>query len=472
MTAQGILESEYMMLKSTNKELILIIDDSLTNLALMSDLLLESGFEVMAIRDGATALQKLSEELPDIILLDIIMPGMDGFEICQILKKNPLTYDIPIIFMTALSDPVEKVKGMNLGAVDYITKPFGQEEVLARVKTHLKVRKLTKSLAQQNELLRQEIKERIAVEARLQKLTEELEHRVEKRTAELSEALHDLQQAQVQLVQKEKMSTLGQLVAGVAHEINNPVSFIAGNITHAQQYIKDLIEHLQLYQQQFPLPGDEIEHHAQDIDLEFLLQDLPSLIYSMQTGTERIRQISVSLRIFSRADTTAKVAVNIHEGIDSTLMILKHRLRANDKRPAINVIKNYGNLPLIECYAGQLNQVFINIISNAIDAFDECIQTHSYAEMEAQENTIIISTEVAENANQVLIRISDNGPGMSPAVQEHLFEPLFTTKPLGKGTGLGLSISHQIVVEKHGGQLICQSVPKKGVEFVITLPKM
>jgi len=456
--------------ESPEKEAILIIDDSPTNLVLLSELLKESGFTVWLARDGETAIGKVQEELPDLILLDVLMPGPDGFEICQRLKSNPFTNEVPIIFMTALSDPVDKIKGMNLGAVDYITKPFRHEEVLARVKIHLKIRKLNQSLAKQNQLLKQEIQERIAVEERLQKLTEELEKRVEERTSELKQTMYDLQKAQVQLVQKEKMSTLGQLVAGVAHEINNPINFIAANLNHAEQYIADLLEHLQLYQENFPNPGDEIETHAEEIDLDFLQEDLPSLVASMETGTDRIKQISVSLRIFSRSDTTAKVAVNIHEGIDSTLMILKHRLKANEDRPAIEIIKEYGDLPLVECYAGQLNQVFMNLISNAIDAFDEYSQTNSYTEIEENPNTIIISTELDEKEQQILIRINDNGPGMLPEAQAHLFEPLFTTKPLGKGTGLGLSISHQIVVEKHKGQLTCNSVPGKGVEFVIALP--
>jgi signal transduction histidine kinase len=456
--------------ESVEQEVILIIDDSPTNIILLSELLQESGFTVWIARDGEAAISQVKEKLPDLILLDVIMPGPNGFEICQRLKSNPLTNEIPIIFMTALSDPVDKVKGMNLGAVDYITKPFRQEEVLARVQIHLKIRKLTKSLFNQNQLLKQEIQDRIAVENRLQKLTEELETRVEERTAELTQAMYDLQKAQIQLVQKEKMSTLGQLVAGVAHEINNPINFIAANLTHAEKYIQDVLEHLHLYQQNFPNPGVEIKTHADEIDLEFLLEDLPSLVASMETGTDRINQISVSLRIFSRADTTAKIAVNIHEGIDSTLMILKHRLKANENRPAIEIIKDYGDLPLVKCYAGQLNQVFMNLLSNAIDSFDEYSEIHSYAEMELNPNTIIISTKINEKEEQIVIRIHDNGPGLLPQAQAHLFEPLFTTKPLGKGTGLGLSISHQIVVEKHGGQLTCNSVSGKGAEFVITLP--
>ena len=266
------------------------------------------------------------------------------------------------------------------------------------------------------------------------------------------------------------MSALGQLVAGVAHEINNPIGCIAGNISHAQEYIQDIIAHLELYQQQFPNPGNEIEEHRTEIDLEYLLSDLPSLISSMKAGSDRIHQISISLRNFSRSDTDFKVAVNIHEGIDSTLLILKHRLKANDNRPEIKTIKEYGDLPLVECYPGQINQVFMNILSNAIDAFDEYSESHSYEEIAAAPNTITIRTEYSAAARRAIVRIKDNGSGISEEVKQQMFEPLFTTKGLGKGTGLGLSISRQIVVDKHGGELSCISTPGIGTEFAISLP--
>ncbi|MCL1470197.1 response regulator [Argonema antarcticum] len=459
-----------MSIESTPKAVLLIVDDTPANLGVLSDFLDEAGFEVLVARDGESAIQKVQYAKPDIILLDVMMPGIDGFETCHRLKADPSTEDIPVIFMTALSETVDKVKGFNLGAVDYITKPFQQEEVLARVKAQLKLHNLTKIIEQQNILLKREVEDRVAAEIALKKLTQELEKQVEERTDELRQALENLQQTQIYLVQKEKMSALGQLVAGVAHEINNPVSFIAGNISHAETYIQDLLDHLKLYQQKFPNPGAEIEDHAEEIELDYFTEDLLKLISSMKTGTERINQISVSLRTFSRSDTSSKVAVNIHEGIDSTLLILKHRLKAKDKCPAIEIIKEYGELPLVECYAGQLNQVFMNIIANAIDALEECSQGHSYEENKTRANTITIRTEFSESKDRVIIRIEDNGIGMSAEVRERIFEPLFTTKAVGKGTGLGLSISNQIVVEKHGGEMTCVSAPGKGTEFIITLP--
>ncbi|HAX80076.1 MAG TPA: hybrid sensor histidine kinase/response regulator [Cyanobacteria bacterium UBA11372] len=443
-------------------KIILIVDDNPANLELLSDLLDDAGFEIWVARDGESAIRKAEYAPPDIILLDVMMPGIDGFETCRRLKSNSSTNEIPVIFMTALSDTVDKVKGLNLGAVDYITKPFQNEEVLARVKMHLKLQKLTKTLAAQNLLLQQEIKQRDRAESALQQLNQELEKRVEERTKEL-------QQAQVTLIQKEKMSALGQLVAGVAHEINNPIGCITGNIIYAKEYIQDLIQHVKLYQQQFPNPGNEIEAHGSEIDIEYLIQDLQSLISSMKAGSDRIHQISISLRNFSRADTDFKVPVNIHEGIDSTLLILKHRLKANDNRPEIKTIKEYGDLPLVECYPGQINQVFMNILSNAIDAFDEYSETHSYEEIAANPNTITIRTAYSAADRQAIVRIEDNGSGISEEVKQRMFEPLFTTKALGKGTGLGLSISRQIVVDKHGGELSCISTPGIGTEFAISL---
>jgi len=275
---------------------------------------------------------------------------------------------------------------------------------------------------------------------------------------------------QLQLVQNEKMATVGQLAAGVAHEINNPVSFIAGNISHAREYVRDLINLIDLYQEHYPQPVAEISEEIEAIDLEYLVKDLPELISSMQAGTNRITQISHSMRTFSRADTVKKVPFNIHDGIDSTLMILRHRLKANQNRPSIQSLKNYGDLPEIPCYPGQLNQVFMNLIANAIDALEEYNMRRSYDEINADPNQITISTEIVENSHHLVIRIQDNGPGMSEEVQRQVFEHLFTTKPPGKGTGLGLSISRQIVEDKHGGKLKCSSQISFGTEFVIEIP--
>jgi predicted ATPase/signal transduction histidine kinase len=284
---------------------------------------------------------------------------------------------------------------------------------------------------------------------------------------ESQQAFTHLKQAQIKIVQSEKMSALGNLVAGVAHEINNPVGFLVGNIQPALDYIKDLFGLLDLYQQKYPQLDPEIKEEIENIELDYIRQDLPKLIGSMREGVKRIRDISTSLRTFSRADTNYPVACNIHDGIDSTIMILKHRLKANDTRPEIKVIKEYGNLPQVECYAGQLNQVFMNLLSNAIDALEELNQGLPYAEIA---NQITIKTEFDGYKKQAIIRIKDNGVGIDERVREKIFDDLFTTKEVGKGTGLGLAIARHIVVEKHGGTIEVNSVLREGTEFIIFLP--
>ena len=282
------------------------------------------------------------------------------------------------------------------------------------------------------------------------------------------------------------MSGLGQLVAGVAHEINNPVNFIYGNISHVTEYTTDLLSLLNLYQQNYPETDTEIRNCAEEIDLEFIGEDLPKILDSMKMGAERIRQLVLSLRNFSRLDQAEKKPVNIHEGIESTLVILQHRLKAKPERPAIELIKEYGNLPLIECYAGLLNQVFMNIISNAIDALEmetkelknrrkEAMENEDYAQSSIiftpneSHSYIQISTEIV-GSETALISIKDNGSGIPQELISQVFNPFFTTKPVGQGTGLGLSISYQIIVEKHKGSIRCISQPGQGSEFLIEIP--
>ncbi len=296
------------------------------------------------------------------------------------------------------------------------------------------------------------------------------ESAVIQKSQELENALQELNQAQLQMVQNEKMATLGNLVAGVAHEVNNPIGFLKGSISNAEDYIKDLFAHIECYQENYPNPEEEVIENAEEIDLEFLREDLPKLLDSMGLATERIKDISTSLRTFSRADTADKVACNIHEGIDSTILILKYRLKANDKRPAIEVIKKYGQLPSVKCFLGQLNQVFMNILANAIDALDMTNQGKTFAEIEANPHKITINTELSTENNTVLISIKDNGSGMPESIRERIFDNLFTTKGVGKGTGLGLAIAKQIVEETHNGKISCNSTLGKGTEFVIELP--
>lgn len=301
-------------------------------------------------------------------------------------------------------------------------------------------------------------------------------------TQKLQQALQDLQLAQTQLIQSEKMSSLGQLIAGVAHEINNPVNFISGNLNHVAEYAQDLLHLLRGYQRFVPVPPPDVQSELDAIDLEFLMQDLPKLLDSMKLGTDRIVEIVQSLKNFSRHDQAEMKAVNIHDGIDGTLMILRHRLKAVARRPTIEIVKDYAKLPFVECYPGQLNQVFMNILVNAIDALEERMVNEELATQQSEliqdfptsysplpTPQIIIRTEVFDE-QWILIRIADNGLGMKEGVIRRIYDPFFTTKEIGKGTGLGMAISHQIVVERHRGVLKCRSQPGEGTEFWIQIP--
>ncbi len=419
---------------------ILVVDDNPTNLAVISQALRTEGWQVRIAVDGEDALSKVAHHPPELILLDVQMPGINGFEVCKRLKADEATSDIPIIFMTALSDTDSKVKGLGLGAVDYITKPFEQQEAIARVRIHLQLRHLTQTLEEQ----------------------------VRDRTQALSQALEELQHSHLQVIQSEKMSALGNLVAGVAHEINNPIGCVVGNVSAVEATIKDLFGVIDLYGKHFPNPGAEIEDELETVDLDYLRKDLTKLVKAMRDGSDRIVSISRSLSVFSRADTDRKQAFNLHEGIDSTILILRHRLKANEHRPEIQILIDYGDLPLVECFPGQLNQVFMNILANAIDAIDESNQGRSSTELEANPNCIKVQT--ALTGDHVQIAILDNGTGMSEEVRSRIFDHLYTTKTVGKGTGLGLAIAQQIIEEKHEGTIEVNSELGKGTTFVIQIP--
>nr|MBX2862109.1 hypothetical protein [Leptolyngbyaceae cyanobacterium MAG.088] len=292
----------------------------------------------------------------------------------------------------------------------------------------------------------------------------ELLKKTQQQTVKLNQTLQALKRTQARLVQGEKMAGLGQLSAGIAHEINNPVGFISSNLEPMQEYVSGILELLQLYQHQYPEPEQLIQEKIDDIELAFILEDLPKIMASMKMGTSRIVDIVKSMQNFSRLDEAAIKNVNIHEGIDSALLILKHRLKANKQRPTINIVKSYGELPFIQCYASHLNQVFMNILVNAMDAVDGDIVS------DRENPEIYISTHWQEIQKSLLIQISDNGPGIPEGILANIFNPFFTTKPVGKGTGLGLSISYQIVTEMHGGKLSCRSTLGQGTTFYIEIP--
>ncbi len=511
---------------------ILVVDDTPDNLRLLSTMLSEQEYKVRKVTSGQLALRVVSLAPPDLILLDINMPQMNGYEVCKKLKAEPKSSEIPVIFISALDDVWDKVKAFDVGGVDYITKPFQSEEVLARVKNQLTLRSLQKQLSEQNALLVQEIHERKQVEEALR----QSETREREKAQELEQTLEQLKRTQSQLIHSEKMSSLGQMVAGVAHEINNPISFIHGNLALARQYVQDLIGLVESYQQTYPHPTPEIQHLTSEMDWEFLREDWQKLMNSMQVGANRIQQLVRSLQIFSRVNRSDRKPVDIHEGIDHTLLLLQHRLNAqkdmvsdrvtrSDRdrmtrsdsgsgseavgtpgasavatqgvsmgrslvqpdeaeedqvlHPEIKVIKEYGQLPPVICNASQLNQVFMNLLNNAIDALENQpvprVITISTGVVSGQSSAVNGSQQQTTNNRQpttdfIVIRIADNGPGINEAVQQKIFDPFFTTKPVGSGMGLGLSISHQIVVEKHQGQLSCVSTPGKGTELIVKIP--
>ncbi|MEO1429574.1 MAG: ATP-binding protein [Cyanobacteria bacterium J06633_8] len=387
--------------------------------------------------------KKLIAEHPDtaLILLDVVMDSNDaGLQLVQYIRKELKNKRVRIVLRTGQpGDAPEESVITNYDINDY------------KLKVELTRQKLITSTI-----------------AALRSYRDILI--IEQQAIQLSEALTTLQNAQLQLVKSEKMSALGNLVAGIAHEINNPIGFITGNLKVAREYIGDLFRLIDLYQKHCPNPQPEIESEIEAIDLEYLRDDLPKLFTSLKIGSERIRNISTSLRTFSRADKEHKIPFNIHEGIDSTILILKHRLKADVSHPTIKVIKNYCDLPLIECYSGQINQVFMNLLANAIDALEEYNVGKTFEEVEAHSSQIIITTNLTPDNKTAIIKIADNGLGIPEEVQQRIFENLFTTKAVGKGTGLGLSIAREIIVDKHNGSLNFNSQVGKGTEFIVQIP--
>ncbi|MBP0019562.1 MAG: response regulator [Cyanobacteria bacterium SBLK] len=384
---------------------------------------------------------------PTVILQDLVMPEVDGLMMVKFFRANPCTHSIPIIVLSNREESTIKAEAFATGANDYLVKIPDPIEFVARLRYH--------STAYANFCKRYEAEQALA------RANQELEHSVAKRTAELQATLERLQQTQAQLVQDEKMASLGQLVAGVAHEINNPVNFISGNINPAREYAEDLLNLIALYQQEYPQPTPAIAREIDNLDLDFLAPDFLKLLTSLKTGTDRIQEIVLSLRNFSHLDEAGMKLADIRDGIESTLLILGSKLRS------IEIRKDYGDCPPIECLPGQLNQVFINLLANAADAIEEKVERMS--EDEEYQPKICIRSQTVED-RWMQITIIDNGPGIPEEIRDRLFDPFFTTKSVGKGTGLGLSISYQIVVEKHGGTLDVASSLGEGTKFTIKIP--
>jgi len=442
---------------------ILLIDDMPNNLRLLSSLLTKQGYKVRSVINGAMGLKAAQAKPPDLILLDINMPDLNGYQVCEQLKQNPVTQEIPVIFLTALDDVIDKVKAFRVGGSDYITKPFQIEEVVVRVQNQLQLRQAQKMLAEQNVVLEQEICDRKKIQTSL----EEREIQLKEQTQRLEAALTEIQNTQLQLVQSEKMASLGQLVAGIAHEINNPISFIYGNVHYLNDYLDNLVDTIKIYQKNYPEPTEDIQTFIQDIDLDFVMDDLRTMIASMQSGVERIHGIVLGLRIFSRLDEAEIKSVDLHEGLESTLLIVQHRLQQSDRRPAIQVIKHYGDLPQVTCYSGQIHQVFLHLIENAIDALeDKSLESSTSPDAIP---TLEITTELIDN-HQVTVSFKDNGAGIPDDIKTQIFNPFFTTKSVGKGSGLGLSICYQIIVEQHQGQLSYVPLPDGGSQFTLQIP--
>lgn len=381
---------------------------------------------------------------------------------------NEGIYKVDDIFK--LSDPVEREFFASLGYKSIIDLPIKTISEKLGVIACVSCTDFRSWKEEEINLL-QALSEQLAIAINQAELYEKMRQTAAEATAkthEVEQTIQQLTRTQTQLIQAEKMSSLGQMVAGIAHEINNPVSFIYGNVTPAKDYTEELLKLIEMYRQAYPKATSEIEAQIETIDLEFITEDLPKLLDSMKVGAQRISEIVKSLRTFSRLDEAIVKQVDLHEGIDSTLTILQNRLKAKPNHPEIQIIKNYGNLPLVECYAGQLNQVFMNIISNGIDALEERLSHLTPQQISLNPSTIKIVTSVAQT--NVKISVFDNGMGIPESAKPRLFDPFFTTKAVGKGTGLGLAISYQIVVDKHGGSLECFSEPENGTEFIISLP--
>lgn len=428
---------------------ILVVDDQPITIESIRRLLVsQADIKVHGCTDPTMALSIAAEVKPSVVLQDLVMPDVDGMMLVKFFRAHPKTKDTPIVVLSSKDDPKAKAMAFSAGANDYLVKLPDPIELVARLRYH--------AAAYHNFLKQDAAAQTIAQ-------NKALEARVETRTAELKSALDKLKQTQAKLIHTEKMNSMGQLVAGIAHEVNNPINFIYGNLNYVKGYVQDLLELVQAYQQQYPKPVPEINEKLEELDLEFSSTDLLQSFVSLRSGAKRIRNLVLSLRNFSRFDEAEMKTVDVHEGLDSTLTMLASDLEG------ITIEKNYGDLPMVECCASQINQVFMHVIRNAIDAVQRERKASTEPDAILDGPRIKLSTS-SVNDDRIIVWISDNGTGIAPEIQEQIFDPFFTTKDVGKGTGLGLSISYQIVTVQHIGELKCYSVPGQGTKFSIELP--
>lgn len=424
---------------------VLIVDDQPMVVASLRRLLREeTDIKIYACSEPTRALALAAELEPSVILQDLVMPDVDGLMLVKFFRAHPKTKDTPIVVLSSQDEPAVKASAFLVGANDYLVKLPDPIELVARLRYHAR--------AYQNFLRTDKAEQALAH-------NKELEQRVEVRTMELTHALADLKQAQSKIVHNEKMNSLGQLVAGISHELNNPINFIYGNLNYMKGYVQDLLDLIDTYQQHYPTPAPDITEKLEELDLEFTSADLLESFVSLRGGAQRIRNLVLSLRNFSRFEESGLKTVDVHEGLESTLLML------GDQLEGISIEKAYDDLPLVECYAGSLNQVFMHLIRNAIAVLAEL---HDKGDGDKSPLLHLSTTIVDEQ--RVAIWITDNGPGISPEIQDRIFDPFFTTKEVGAGMGLGLSISHQIVTGQHGGRLKCYSMPGQGAKFLVELP--
>lgn len=426
---------------------VLLIDDQpIVAESIRRLLASEPDIQLFYCQHAQQAIPMAMQVKPTVILQDLVMPDVDGLLLIKFLRANPATSTIPVIVLSTRDESVIKAEAFATGANDYVVKIPDPIEFIARLIYH--------STAYENLLKRHETE-------RVRAYNKELKRRVADRTAELEMALLELKHAQTKIIQEEKMAGLGQLVAGVCHELNNPVSFIQGNLAPAQEYCEDLLHLVNLYQQTYPQPSANIQTLIDDMDLDFIVEDFTKLLKSLESGAERISNIVLSLRNFSRLDEVEIKSVDVHEGIEQALLLLGSNIQS------INIIKDYELKSTVDCLPGYLNQVFMYILSNAVEALKDDSRHHHMCKL--QPPTIHIQTQSTKN-QYALIRFTDNGPGIPEEVMNRIFEPFFTTKPVGQGTGLGLSLSYQIITEYHKGTLECYSSPHQSTSFTLKIP--